>query len=95
MFHDDGASTASTGTELEDRASIALGNGSRTSPLKEKPNIASTMRSADVVSSLSVKGMSKWWSCVVRRWGCLGDFFYGDPHGQGHTWKRSFLLCFG
>jgi len=37
MFHDDGASTDVTGREVFSKAAITAGNGSRTSPEKEKP----------------------------------------------------------
>ena len=37
IFQDDGASTASTGILVSRRASMTLGNGSRTSPSKLKP----------------------------------------------------------
>lgn len=39
MFQLEGASTANTGTLVSRRASMTLGNGSRTSPLKLKPEI--------------------------------------------------------
>lgn len=45
MFHELGASTARTGTLVVSKASITFGNGSRTSPEKEKPKIPSTTRS--------------------------------------------------
>jgi hypothetical protein len=41
MFHDDGASTARTGILVVSNASITLGNGSRTSPENEKPDLVS------------------------------------------------------
>jgi hypothetical protein len=37
IFHDDGASTDVTGSLVSSRALITAGNGSRTSPVKEKP----------------------------------------------------------
>lgn len=37
MFHDEGASTAVTGSFVSSRALITAGNGSRTSPVNEKP----------------------------------------------------------
>jgi hypothetical protein len=85
MFHDDGASTARTGSFVVSKASITFGNGSRTSPEKEKPNVVSQFREGGVgickpkmesttrsVSlseerKSSVKGMSKSFSCFVRR----------------------------
>lgn len=37
MFHDEGASTDVTGSFVSSRALMTEGNGSRTSPVKEKP----------------------------------------------------------
>lgn len=70
MFHDDGASTARTGSLVLCSASMTLGNGSRTSPEKEKPKIASMMWSVwwRAVGKSSVKGMWRSLSCLVRRW---------------------------
>jgi hypothetical protein len=88
MFHDDGASTARTGSLVVSNASMTFGKGSRTSPEKEKPGLVSpwnryeckthlpkmesTMRSVSLSADgkSSVKGMSRSFSCLVRR--CSG-----------------------
>lgn len=70
MSHELGASTLSTGTEVSSICLIIAGKGSRSGPPKEKPNIASTMRSADLRASVKsgTKGTLRFLSWVLRRW---------------------------
>lgn len=69
ISHEDGASTARTGILVDASASITLGKGSRTSPLKEKPNIASMIWSVfcRALVKSSVKGTWRSSSCFFRR----------------------------
>jgi len=79
MFHDDGASTAVMGMAVSSNAAMTEGKGSRTSPEKENPNIASTTWSVSLraLGKSSVNGTERLRSWVARRW------------------YRSFLLCLG
>ena len=70
MFQEDGASTARTGILVSRSASMTLGKGSRTSPEKEKPKMASMMWSVweRALGKSSVKGILRSFSWVERRW---------------------------
>jgi hypothetical protein len=69
IFQELGASTAKTGTFVVSKASMTLGNGSRTSPEKEKPKMASTTRSefARAAWKSLVKGIDRLVSWRCRR----------------------------
>ena len=69
ILHDEGASTESTGTPVFSIAPMTVLNGSRTSPEKLKPKIVSTTwcESSREDSKSSVKGISRFRSCVARR----------------------------
>lgn len=76
----EGASTARMGTLVSRRASMTLGKGSRTSPEKLKPKMASTTRSEapSAASKSLVKGTERSSSCLRRRayssfLDCLGE----------------------
>lgn len=68
ILHDDGASTESTGTCVLSSAAMTLRKGSRTSPEKLKPKMASMMWSVleSEAEKSSVKGMESARSWVVR-----------------------------
>lgn len=70
ISQEDGASTASTGILVDASASMTLGKGSRTSPLNEKPKIASIMWSVfcRALAKSSVKGTCRSSSCFLRRY---------------------------
>lgn len=70
MFQDEGASTAMTGSPVDSKADMTDGKGSRTSPEKEKPKMASTTWSVSLRAEgkSSVNGMLRLWSWVLRRW---------------------------
>ena len=53
IFHEDGASTEVTGTEVLSNASITAGNGSRTSPEKLKPVINKMSNDAEITYLLT------------------------------------------
>lgn len=78
MSQEDGASTARTGILVDAKASMTFGKGSRTSPEKEKPKMASTMWSvccrAPVKSS--VNGTLRSSSCFFRRCRTLVNAYY-------------------
>lgn len=69
MFQDDGASTEVTCTFDLVRASMTGPNGSRTSPSKLKPKMASMTWSVSLraESKSSTKGICRFFSCVERR----------------------------
>jgi len=75
MFQEEGASTARTGILVSRRASMTEGKGSRTSPEKENPKMASMMWSVEsrAEGKSVVKGTFRSSSCFLSRFLGLSD----------------------